>query len=470
MSQELSFILTLRDLSVNLYLLKDDASIDEIKKWVIINHHLLPDEKYVIDFVNKLIEISEKNASMSEVDDFLVDVSHFWISYVTAAPLDFIYAGKRSSEHIIESVLSEYNIKCNGHIYTDDEVDLASLDHQGLSELNRPVLLCDNSGLSYFNKNHFIGYLNIERFDHSIINSEHITNTIKNYYSMAEIINENYQTLRKDQGENIRKVILGSSYAYYGVPDSLLCQSVNLSIASGDASYNHALIKHCHEKYGIKNYVVVLGYFELFHELSKGLNGYFYLAKQFFKINNIKYDYRARSNKLKNENIFTSYSNPMEYVLKEFIPHFMAAISLTSAQEKFTNSNSSTNKKIINNFSYSDTQTTNETQYFSKFYNTDGVAEFNKIIFSKMTDFIREINGNIFFVIQPFLPLFNERYHKEMRDETLTFFDAISDGESTFFIDLSSDMDFTPEDFFDAHHMNFQGAQKLYHKLKWLKL
>lgn len=470
MIQELSFILTFRDLSVNLYLLKDDASIDEIKKWVIINHHLLPDEKYVIDFVNKLIEISEKNASINEVDDFLVDVSHFWISYVTATPLDFIYAGKRSNQHIIESVLSEYNIKCNGHIYIDDEKDLANLDYQCLSQLNRPVLLCDNSGLSFFNKNHFIGYLNIERFDHSIINGEHITNTIKTYYAMAEIINENYQTLQKDQGENIRKVILGSSYAYYGIPDSLLCHSVNLSIASGDASYNHALIKHCYKKYGIKNYVVVLGYFELFHELSKGLNGYFYLAKQFFKTNDIKYDYRTRSNNFKRQNIFNSYSNPMEYVLKEFIPHFMAATSLTSAQESFTNSNGSKKKKIVNSFSYSDTQTTNETQYFSRFYNTDGVAEFNKSIFHQMAEFIKGINGNIFFVIQPFLPLFNERYHEKMQNETLEFFDEISDGESTFFIDLSSDKEFTPEDFFDAHHMNFKGAQKLYHKLKWLKL
>lgn len=57
-----------------------------------------------------------------------------------------------------------------------------------------------------------------------------------------------------------------------------------------------------------------------------------------------------------------------------------------------------------------------------------------------------------------------------MRQETQAFLATIADGESSFFIDLSEDEGFTPEDYRDAHHLNFNGAQKLYRKLEWLQL
>lgn len=87
-----------------------------------------------------------------------------------------------------------------------------------------------------------------------------------------------------------------------------------------------------------------------------------------------------------------------------------------------------------------------------------------------MVEQVSVAQGHIYFVIQPFTPQYNALFHKEMRQQTKAFLSAIADNESVFFIDMSEDRDFEPEDYSDAHHLNFRGARKLLRKLEWLQL
>ena len=87
-----------------------------------------------------------------------------------------------------------------------------------------------------------------------------------------------------------------------------------------------------------------------------------------------------------------------------------------------------------------------------------------------MVNDVKQAGGHIYFVIQPFTQYYNAHFHPLMRKETKEFLASITDGESSFFIDMTEDPEFGPEDFSDAHHLNYTGATKLFHKLEWLKL
>ncbi|MDE4080990.1 MULTISPECIES: hypothetical protein [Enterobacter cloacae complex] len=461
--RESCFLIQLKNLAMTLSLTKLDEVIDAIKECVIKNQCVIPDEIQSVNFIEKLISVSEKKVSGRDVDDFLIHLSAFWQWLVQRRPLDFIYIGKRKNFHLSCHILGNAPLYFKNTIFVDEISPETLKNELNCINLPRPVILGDKEGLSHVNVRNLLGYINIETAGSLIGNHAEYIGVIRKHIDMVAILNNNLRKL--ESNNNYDKVILGSSFGYYGMHDALLTNAVNLSIASGDAAYNKALVEHCIRHHNIKDFVIVIGFFELFHELAKSSNGYFHLASEFFSSNNIAYDYRGRYKC--NSFLFNFEREPIVDILNVDIASWVARREITSLR---SSSPLIPEKPISTDFIYSSAYTRRETEYFARFYEREGVAEYNKLIFQGIVEQVRQVQGHIYFIIQPFTRLYNALFHEKMRRETKEFLTSVTDGKNAFCIDLSEDNDFSPEDFSDAHHLNFTGAQKLCDKLKWLKL
>ncbi|WP_333501303.1 hypothetical protein [Kluyvera genomosp. 2] len=459
-ADELAFLIEIKNLALTLSRKKDDAVIDAIKQCVLLYQHFIPEGKPAIDFIEQLIITAEKEATDSEIISFSEYLSTFWQWMVQRRPWDFVYVGTRQNVALIEGILDKESLRCARVIYTDEG---AAEDLLAVSPLSRPVLLVDNQGERHVGSENGLGLINIEAAAACAGHLDGFLGVIRQHIDMVGILNNNLQKLNSHPQFN--KAILGSSFAYYGMHDALLNNSVNLSIASGDATYNKTLVEHCITACNVRDFVIVTGFFELFHELSKGANSYFHLASCFFNENSIPYDYRRQS--AYKRFAFHYAREPIVDLLNIDIVAWAAKREIAGLRPHVS---LKPEKKITTTSHYSQALARREADYFAQFYDREGVAEYNKLIIQQMVEQVSVAQGHIYFVIQPFTPQYNALFHKEMRQQTKAFLSAIADNESVFFIDMSEDRDFEPEDYSDAHHLNFRGARKLLRKLEWLQL
>lgn len=462
---ELRFLNELKDLSLALSLLKSNDMIDAVKSCVIQHQNVIPDENQAVEFIEELVFISERDASHVEIDSFLRHLASFWKWSVLSRPLDFIYVGEEKNYPLIDGMLGEREFCCQCAVFIDYYDASEALDKLRNTALLRPILLCDNRGESQVDSSHYLGIINIENESALVDNYFSYISVIRKHIEMVDILNNNLQLVK--ESESIDKVILGSSFAYYGLPDSLLTRSSNLAISSGDSTYNKTLLEYCINRLGVNDFVIVIGFFELFHELAKGANGYFHLASTFLKENRIPYSFRDADSMREKVFLFNANKNTLVELLEIDTASWIMSRNI-AALRKTVAANPQKGKST--DFSYTTLQLRRETEHFAKFYSREGVAEYNKRILQSMVELVRQSQGHIYFVIQPFTQRYNDYFHPQMRQETKDFLASIADEQSAFCIDMSEDPDFGPEDFSDAHHLNFSGAKKLYHKLEWLKL
>ena len=465
LKEESAFLIALKELALTLELTELDAVVDAIKQCVLANQCFIPNEKPAIDFIEQLIITSEKEADNSDVVQLMASLSAFWQWLVLRYPLEFVYVGERKNISAFDSIFGKEPPRYTKIVFVDDEMAEDALVELANACLARPILFCDHEGERRVDTGKFLGNITLETARAHLGKHSTALKVVRDHIDMVGVLNNNIARLRSDY--SIDKVVLGSSFAYYGMHDSLLKNTVNLSIASGDATYNKALVSHCINNHNIKDFTIIMGFFELFHELSKGNNGYFYLASEFFENNNITYHYRDADSTHKEHFIFHYGNEPIIDLLKINIPQWVIGREVTLLRE-----NAIANPEKIKSidFHYSSAFILRETQHFSHFYERKGVIEYNKLIFEEIIDLVKQAQGRVNFVIQPFTPRYNSLFHADMRLETKAFISSIADGKTCFFIDMSEDADFCPEDYSDAHHLNFTGAQKLYDKLKWLGL
>ena len=68
----------------------------------------------------------------------------------------------------------------------------------------------------------------------------------------------------------------------------------------------------------------------------------------------------------------------------------------------------------------------------------------------------------------PFTQFYVENFDKTLKNETLAYIKSIVNDNNVFMTDLSTHKAFTPEDFYDSDHLNFNGAKKLCNLVKEL--
>ena len=82
-----------------------------------------------------------------------------------------------------------------------------------------------------------------------------------------------YLNNKVNEAKNAETLILGSSYARFGIKEEMMEKAVNLSLPSQDLYYAFELLKKvCSEEHSVKNVILGCGYYSLFSDLSRTKN------------------------------------------------------------------------------------------------------------------------------------------------------------------------------------------------------
>lgn len=472
MNNTVLFLKEIHFLAQKLSWIENDSVVDELKDLFVKNSSLLNDDEDTASFINELIYCAEKNVTPDDVENLISHLNSFFISYVSMLPCHIIFVGRdwdscRLNATFLPSKMEKI---------TAFEINLASEAENirlNLDDDNTlPIVVTDSIGFNFIKQNNieFPGALITLQFVEK--NTTHVDMDI----GFIPLLNSRYEKIISES--DIKSVILGSSYAYQGFPDELLEKSVNLSIFSGDFTLSYSLIKNITEKTNTKNFIICIGLYDVFFELSMGLAPTFPVARFFCKSQKIEYNFRKKKDYLNGKlnkpyitgplDLFIQYiyekEDDIQFCNDEELSRLNSLLldeSMVKRSVDFIN-----DRNYRTDFAYSSTEILNRVSDLSTNYQRKHSFENNKEIISSLIALIKETNSSLNFIVMPFTEFYVENFDKDLKNETLGYIKSITDGNHVFMTDLSKHKAFTPEDYYDADHLNFNGAKKLCNILK----
>ena len=467
MNNTVLFLKTLHTIAQKLSWIKSDSVVDELKELVISYSYLLDDDEITATFINELIYCAEKNVTSEEVDNLLSQLNAFFMHFFSTRPCHVIFVGKDWKSYQLNAFYLPFNIEkitpFEIHLDTEPESICLSLDDDSAI----PIVVTDFLGLNFIkqNKIEFPDALTSIQFPEK--NARDFSMDI----GFIPLMNSRYRKIINEP--NIESVILGSSYAYQGFPDDLLEKSVNLSIFSGDFTLSYSLIKNIIEKTHIRNFVLCIGFYDVFYELSMGKIPTFPVARYFCKHQNIEYNFRNKAAKPNNQSDKLLILGPLDLLIQHI--YEKATYSEFANDEELSQLHSLLQDKsavkrsidLINernyrtDFSYLSDGILKRVTELSKVYQRKHSFEYNKTVLSSLIDLLNETDSKLTFIVMPFTDFYVENFDKNIKEETLSYIESITNNTSVFMKDLSTHKAFTPEDYYDADHLNFNGAKKL---------
>ncbi len=387
----------------------------------------------------------------------------FFVHFLLLKKCDVFYIGRKDNiDLIFNSIPREYigNIHATFLDNSKYSVKFNPFVNEGIA---RPFLVFDEQGLEFLKKNNISpNYLSAH-----YLTSDNGFNFFDYEIGHLPLLHERYNKLLASK--DMHSAIVGSSYTLNGFPETLLRSSANLSISGGDLSLSYSFIKNILKKTKIRNFIVSMGYFDMFYELSLSLahvnRSKFYVARYFCDTNDIEYEFSKTRNKTILEpireyidSIYASQNafHSIDYVSKIINDRMDYAQHYSELMKE---------RDVSVDFCYSSKQILERTISLSKNYERKGSFEYNKEMIKKLVELVKSENASLYFIVPPFLPLFNELYKKEIKHAALEYVRSFID-DNIHIVDLSEDDCFSPEDFHDADHLNFNGAKKVCAVLK----
>lgn len=463
---------------------EDDAVVDELKGLFVRNSHILNDDETTMSFINELIYCAEKNVTSEDVENLISHLNDFFIYYFSTRPCHIIFVGKNWDSYQRNTFFVPFNKEkitlFEINIDTDPESIRLNLD----DDAYLPIVVTDYMGFNFLRKNNI-------KFPEALISIQFVENDVEKEVDRfrAEIgfiplLNSRYNKLISEP--DINNIIFGSSYAYQGFPDELLEKSVNLSIFGGDLTLAYSLIKNIKEKTNAKNLIICIGLYDVFYELSMGNTTPFPFARLFCKQNNIDYSFRVKLETLNSQSDIKSNKQHILDHLDLFVMH----IYNQKFYEKYRNDKELSwlnslllDEGVVKNsidfindrsystgFHHSSVDILERVQLLSKNHTRKHSFENNKEVIASLITLLEETELNLHFIVMPFTQFYIENFDQDLKNETLSYIKSITNDKNVFTLDLSTHEAFTPEDFLDSDHLNFNGAKKLCSLVKQLGL
>ncbi len=467
------FLKNIHLLAQKLSWIESDSVIDELKDLFITNSSLLHDDESTTSFINKLIYCAEKNVTPEDVEELISHLNSFFIYYLSTQSFHVIFVGEDWDSYQRNALFLPFNMEritsFNVNLETDPEDIRLDLDNETLV----PILVTDYFGFNFLKKNNiqFPDILTALQFP------EKNTSRFHTDIGYIPLLNSRYEKLINEP--DIKSVILGSSYAYQGFPQELLENSVNLSLFSGDFTLSYSLIKKITEITSTRNFIICIGLYDVFFEFSMGEATTFPVSRYFCKSHNIEYNFRSKVEKPKSETDNHSLLGPLDLLVQQICkknhPHYfndeelsrLNSLLLDEAivQESVDFINARNNST---DFSYSSVDILKRVKALAKNCQRKHSFENNKKILSSLLSLIDKTNSNLHFIVMPFTHFYVENFDETLKNETLAYIKSIVNDNNVFMTDLSTHKAFTPEDFYDSDHLNFNGAKKLCNLVKEL--
>lgn len=474
MNNRVLFLKNMHVLAQKLSWIENDSVVDELKDLFIANSHLLNDDENTTTFINQLIYCAGKNVTPDDVENLLTHLTDFFIYYFSIQPCHVFFVGRDWDSYQQNALFLPSNMEKVTAFEINLDTAPESIQLNQSDDTFIPLIVTDSTGFNFIKKN------NIEFPDALTILQFPEKNT--SLYSMdigfIPLLNARYKKIISDP--NVQSVILGSSYAYQGFPDELLDKSVNLSIFSGDFTLSYSLIKKITETTHIRNFILCIGLYDAFYELSMGAAPTFPIARYFCKSQDIEYNFRNKVDNSNSSSTSQHILSPLDLLirhiyerkthLKFYNDEELSRLSSLLLDEPIVKKSVDfiNERNYRTDFSYSSADILTRTSELSKAYTRKHSFENNKEVISSMIELIKETNSTINFIVMPFTDFYVENFDKNLKNETLEYIESITDGQNVFMTDLSTHEAFTPEDYYDSDHLNFNGARKLCHVVKQL--
>lgn len=474
MNNTILFLKNIHFLAQKLSWLENDSVVDELKDLFVKNSNLLNDDEITTSFINELIYCSEKNITPDDIENLILHLSSFFINYFSMLPCHVFFVGRDWDSYKLNSLFLPFNMEKVTLFEINLETDPESIRLKLDDDRTIPIVVTDSIGFNFIKKNgiEFPEALTTLQFP------EKNTNRFSMDIGFIPLLNSRYKKLISEPV--VKSVILGSSYAYQGFPDELLYESVNLSIFSGDFTLSYSLIKNITEMTNVKNFIICIGLYDVFFELSMGAAPTFPLARYFCKNQNIEYNFRSKSGNSNNKSNNRHILSPLDLLIQNIYeqktyPQFCNDEEL-SRINSLLQDKTAVKKSIdfINDrnyrtdFAYSSTDILTRASELSINYQRKNSFENNNKVISSLIALIKEKNATLNFIVMPFTEFYIESFDKNLKSETLEYIRSVANSNNVFMTDLSEHKAFTPEDYYDSDHLNFNGARKLCNIVKQL--
>lgn len=456
---EKDFLIQLRTDINQLKTTPTNSIIDKIKKLIIQNASLLDDTVATASFINSLIISSSTDIKDVDVDTLVINAALFWEEFFARKPIDILlfctpnkvptFKKRLGSDKYTLSIFNEHNNISN------------------INDYQRPFVVYDNEFRQVIKHKQFYSALGSYYLQHNAVS--------KDLFDICTIGHLDLLSLQYKKAISdltIDNVILGSSYSCHAFPESLLTNSVNLSLPSGDFSFAYTLINDITKKRKKANYIILVGYFNLFHEISKGRGAAFPIASVFCEENSIEHIYNKKEERkhpshliaLQNDELFLKASHYDDsrwgILIKELKESRCDKIRMRSSINKIKDIGMSID------FNYSKSAIEERANELSKNYNYEESYEINQQLVHSMMESIAGTDSKLYFIIPPFPSLFIKKLHSDMVIKTKIFFEDIQENKNVEYHDFSSLDSFIPDDYIDTDHLNYNGAKKLKKKLE----
>jgi hypothetical protein len=460
------FLKEIHRLAQKLSWIENDSVVDELKDLFIRNSYLLNDDENTTSFIDALIYCSEKNVTPDDVANLISHLNAFFAYYFSTLPCHIVFIGRDWNSYQRNALFLPANMEkitvLEINLDTEPESIRVNLD----DNTTIPIVVTDAPGFNFIKINNieFPAALTALQFP------ERNTSRFDMYVGFIPLLNSRYEKLMSRP--EVKSVILGSSYAYQGFPDKLLEKAINLSVYSGDLTLSYSLIKHITEKTNTKNFIVCVGLYDAFYELSLGAAPAFPVIRYFCKKHNIEYNFRSKAGKLTNEStkqyilgpldLFVQHiyeKNHPQYFNDEELSNINSMLQDEAAVKKsvdFIN-----NRSYSTDFTYSSASILSRVSDLSRHYPRKHSFENNKEVVASLISLIKETNSTLNFIVMPCPEFYIKNFDKNLKDETLAYIKSMTNDHNVFMADLSSHSAFTPDDFYDTDHLNFNGAKKL---------
>lgn len=441
--------------------LKKNASnelVEKINKYIASHYegNVPPTE------ANILIDAINNQAAGKSYDEVYNSLYLLLVAVLRQEKIEILYIGNQDKlksllPHIDTPSISQINF-LSGNESNEDEIKRCVTS---LVSKKAPFIIYDPEGLKIslsVDSQQILGCVSI--YELLYAGAIPVSNVINNHtYFLAR----QYNALTN---KNNRSVIIGNSYGLYGLPDSILKESVNISTHSLGLKQALLLVEHINIHYPhIKNFVFCLGFFDLYSDLLKTQDSFNQsIIVAFSQI--ISHFGIKREGKSQNDEV-TLLS---ELLLKTSSPPQLTTIDDIQIQDSVYHSTIS----HISSKAYPEKGGQTQTARHRAVLHSNSVGhraslEENKEIVDAIKNRIAVEGKKAIWLTPPFPDEYVKNIHSDMKITHRHFFAGLNDIHSTF-IDLSENRNFRRYDFRDGDHLNFSGASKLVQKLRKMNI
>lgn len=244
-------------------------------------------------------------------------------------------------------------------------------------------------------------------------------------------LEEKYQQLFHDG--TVSTLIAGSSYAFWGIPDFLLPQSLNLSLPCLDLNHSFRLVQQTVEMPSIRQYIITVGVHDFYRDLSQETNQ---LASDIYRM-------------------MTRYFNPPQPAISRQ-EHSPALIEQVIKDQHADLISTETRPRHLSVANAIDRATLH-----SRYAKYSASLQANRQVLTDMLSLAEKHRKSVLLVICPMPLEYRQTFSAEMCQTTRQLLASSVLSTRHQFIDLYDHPDFDHDDFRDGFHLNFQGASKL---------